>query len=340
MKRSLSSNESNDKKSDRDLILENHESRSKYILFYEDEKVRYYKVDFDQMIIDKQIDCLPRFSNCDFISVTTIISKIFPKFDQDKIIGVIKENPYSGYGDKKDKCIDDLWSTMRKDGSSSGTKMHSFVEESLKPFILKNSVVDLISGTKKLLPYIQKDIYSVEFDNELPENDPMRDFETKENITYFKMILEGLESLSKNGHPNLSKYIIYKLEWRIFDESVNISGTIDCVLINPDNNKELILLDWKRSKEIRTTNKYESCDHEVTRGIPNCNERKYSVQLNLYKRILENKYNSKITGMYIINVSPIHQICKIFPVKEMKETMDKLYEFREKCLVEENKTKT
>ena len=213
--------------------------------------------------------------------------------------------------------------------------MHAFIEESLKPFLLKNSLTDILCKEKSLITYIHKDIYSVGFDNDLPENDPMRDFENKENATYFKMILDQLYKLSLSGHSNLSKYLLYKLEWRIFDESVNISGTIDCVLINPQNPNELILLDWKRSKEIRTENKFETCDHEVTKGIPNCNERKYSIQLNLYKRILENKYKSKVTGMYIVNASPIHQMCKIFHVEDLDNIINKLYNYRKRQLTEE-----
>lgn len=329
MKRSLLST------NDSEIHIQEHESRSSYISFYEDEKVRFYKVNFQKMIQDGVIKNLPMFSECEFISVTTIISQIFPKFDKDKIIGSVKENPFSGYGDKKTVDIDDLWEKMKKEGSSSGTNMHSFVEDSLKPFLLKKSLVQLSSKEEGLIPYFHRDIYSTEFDSELEINDPLLDFETKENATYFKMILSEIKKLSETGHPNLSKYLLYKLEWRIFDESVNISGTIDCVLINPNNQKELILLDWKRSKEIKSTNKFESCDHVVTKGMPNCNERKYSIQLNLYKRILENRYGSVVTSMYIVNVSPVHQMCKIFFVENLSGVIDKLYDFRTRQLSEE-----
>lgn len=93
----------------------------------------------------------------------------------------------------------------------------------------------------------------------------------------------------------------YRTEWIIYDEDVGVAGSIDCVL--SDANGNLVILDWKRSKEIKIENRYEKgtgpfCNYD------NCNYSHYSLQLNFYRTILEKNYGKKVIFMMLVVLHP------------------------------------
>jgi ATP-dependent exoDNAse (exonuclease V) beta subunit len=88
----------------------------------------------------------------------------------------------------------------------------------------------------------------------------------------------------------------YKMEMRIYSEKAKIAGTLDCLMVNDDN--EYLLIDWKRCKELKTSNMWENAYAPVSHH-PNCNYIQYSLQLNLYKYILEHHYDIKVKHMWL-----------------------------------------
>mgnify|MGYP003633403197 CR=1 FL=1 len=93
----------------------------------------------------------------------------------------------------------------------------------------------------------------------------------------------------------------YRTEWKIFDDDLKIAGTVDAVF---EKDGEYVLVDWKRSKEIVRGNKFDCCVHPELKHLPECNFVKYSLQLNLYKYILEKNYGLKISKVIILNIHP------------------------------------
>ena len=95
----------------------------------------------------------------------------------------------------------------------------------------------------------------------------------------------------------------YRTEWMVYYEEYKLAGSIDMVFENEDGT--LQIYDWKRSKEISKHspwNKYAktSCiDY-----IPDTNYWHYVLQLNTYKKILEDKYEKKVTNMYLVVLHP------------------------------------
>tara|TARA_Y100000389_G_scaffold201567_2_gene244574 strand:- start:9840 stop:10691 length:852 start_codon:yes stop_codon:yes gene_type:complete len=94
----------------------------------------------------------------------------------------------------------------------------------------------------------------------------------------------------------------YRTEWRIFDEESKIAGTVDAVFIN--ENGQYVIVDWKRCGNIDMTNRFEKSTNPSLDHLPNCKLVKYSLQLNLYKYILEKNYGISIAAMYIVNIHP------------------------------------
>ena len=61
-------------------------------------------------------------------------------------------------------------------------------------------------------------------------------------------------------------------------------------------NGEYWIYDWKRSKQFRFDNRWQH-GNGVLSHLDDCNIVHYSMQLNMYKYILEKHYDVKIAGM-------------------------------------------
>ena len=94
----------------------------------------------------------------------------------------------------------------------------------------------------------------------------------------------------------------YRTEWRVWDSDLRIAGTVDMVFENPD--KTLSLYDWKRCKQIKKDNPWESASVPGIAHLPNSNYWHYALQLNMYKFILEKNYQKKIKEMVLVCLHP------------------------------------
>ena len=95
----------------------------------------------------------------------------------------------------------------------------------------------------------------------------------------------------------------YRTEWMVYYEELKLSGSIDMIFENPDGT--LQIYDWKRCQEIKHEDPYGK--YSVTSCIshlPDTNFWHYALQLNMYKTILEHKYEKKVTGLYLVCIHP------------------------------------
>lgn len=135
-------------------------------------------------------------------------------------------------------------------------------------------------------------------------DEPLLNEDTIE-FNYFVHFWEEFQLINPSFRP-------YRTEWVIYDENKNIAGSIDCVLSDDDGN--LIILDWKRSKEIKTKNPYQ-CGFGPFKGMDDCNYNHYRLQLNVYRSILERMYGKTVVGMFIIVLHPINEGFIMFEMK-------------------------
>ena len=78
----------------------------------------------------------------------------------------------------------------------------------------------------------------------------------------------------------------YRTEWCVYYEELKLSGSIDMIFENPDGS--LQIYDWKRCKEISYDNNYgKAAITPCISHLPDTNYWHYSLQLNVYKNILE-----------------------------------------------------
>jgi hypothetical protein len=128
-----------------------------------------------------------------------------------------------------------------------------------------------------------------------------------------------------NDNPKLK---IFKQECAIFDEDVKIAGAFDCILIH--ENGDLYLYDWKRCKKI-WYNSYVTTKHDYLNNntkIKNCNYWTYTLQVNFYAKILENKYNLKIKKLFITSFHPVNENYLNINVPKMDDVMNYIWDIR------------
>jgi hypothetical protein len=142
-----------------------------------------------------------------------------------------------------------------------------------------------------------------------------------------------LEYQRKHG----SKFTPFRTEWLVWDKSTMIAGSIDMVYRKTDGT--LAIYDWKRAKEIKTENSYDSMLGPVSH-LPDTNYWHYSIQLNVYRRILETCYNEKVTELSLVILHPNNPKFQVLKVNLMDDEVDAIFESRKRANEERKKDET
>lgn len=213
-------------------------------------------------------------NNNDYTSVTTYISTLFEEFDSENVVNKIinsknYKNPSYIYYKKSKKEILEMWENNRISSSTLGTQMHYFIE----------CYYDCLYNPNLDFKYL----YSINSQFIL------------EDIIEYKYFMNFIED-----HRNL---IPFRTEWCVFDEQLKLAGSIDMVFRNSKN--EFFIYDWKRCKNIEKSNRYNKFSNiEALEHIPDTNYWHYCIQLNIYKKILEENYNIFIKELYLVCIHP------------------------------------
>ena len=118
------------------------------------------------------------------------------------------------------------------------------------------------------------------------------------------------------------KYQPHRTEWRIFDEDKNLAGTVD--MVYEKENGELFIFDWKRSKKIINSDGSIEKNNPFENGLnglsplPSSDYVKYCLQQNIYKNILESKYDKKVSSMNLLILHPHIDNYHIIQVESFK----------------------
>lgn len=122
----------------------------------------------------------------------------------------------------------------------------------------------------------------------------------------------------------------FRMEYEVFIEEIKLAGSIDAIFRRKSDGKFLIY-DWKRSKEIKTENTFQSglapLDH-----LPDCNYWHYSLQLNVYRYILENYYGMEVADMYLVIMHPDNKSYKRMRLNRMDDEVALMIDARKKAV--------
>lgn len=235
----------------------------------------------------------------DYTSMTTFIHNLFDKFNEDKIIDI-----------------------MMSSKNWPNNKYYGQTREEIKDLWGKNKLEASTAGTKMH--------YDIEYFYNNPSNPPHNDsLEFEYFINFHNDFKDDLEP--------------YRTEWIVYDEDSKIAGSIDMIFKktsnNPHDESSLEIYDWKRCKEIvKSTNFNKWSTNNLINHIPDTNFWHYSLQLNGYKYILNNKYNEKVTDLYLICLHPNNKNENYIRIKipDLQKEIHELFEQRKQSITIHN----
>ena len=215
------------------------------------------------------------------ISGTQLIHKYVPEFKQIEIAKKTAEKR----GVPVEIVLND-WAKNNVKSTVKGTLMHEFIELQYQKRVLEfddKKIKEMVKSSLK-----RTDTYNPEFSDLKHDIDEVF-INIKDSINKtMSKIKKFLEESNGSLIPILSEFIIGDPEYRI-------CGTIDQLFYNKTY-KTLQIWDWKTNNKIELSKKYENDKFmlEPIANIENTNYWHYSIQLSLYKFILQ-----KITGLEV-----------------------------------------
>lgn len=213
-----------------------------------------------------------------YTSVTTLVHAQFPKFDADLVISKIMKSrswvPGHKYWGLTAEEIKAQWTSSGSAAASSGTNLHEQIETFMNDVRFK-------------LEYTHAELF--------------QEYEIAEKYAHVEQDLEWAMFIQfVKDHPHLKPY---RTEWTIYHEDAKIAGSIDMVYENADGTLEIY--DWKRCKEITSVNGWnETATNPLIKHLPATNFWQYSLQLNTYRKILEDKYDRRVTKLCLVRIHP------------------------------------
>lgn len=232
------------------------------------------------------------------ISCTGFIHEFFGHFDAKATITKMRKGPKwatSKYYGKTDEEIINEWSANGKEASAAGTAMHLAIEQ-----FMHGAMDEIDPAVKDTLEWK----YFIKFWNEC-------------------------------GH-DLEPY---RSEWEVFTDAVEpvngerkikLCGSIDMVYRRKSDGK-FVIYDWKRSKEIKSDNPFGS-GLAPLEHLPDTNYWHYTMQLNVYKWILENYYGLEVADLYLVILHPDQPSYRRMRLNIMTDEVEDMIECRRRAV--------
>jgi len=122
----------------------------------------------------------------------------------------------------------------------------------------------------------------------------------------------------------------YRSEWEVWMDEYKLAGSIDMVFYRKSDDS-YVIYDWKRSKEIKTENNFDSGFGPVAH-LPDCNYWHYTLQLNAYKHFLEKHYGLRVSDMYLVIIHPDQKNYRQLRLNHLDEEVLGMLECRKRAL--------
>lgn len=123
----------------------------------------------------------------------------------------------------------------------------------------------------------------------------------------------------------------YRTEWLVFKEDIKLAGSIDMVYKKPDGT--LAIYDWKRAKSMDFENKWQKMYPPLSH-LPDTNYWHYSLQLNIYRRILQELYGVVVSELALVVLHPNFEHYRVIKLNMMDEEVEAMFQVRAARLAE------
>lgn len=204
---------------------------------------------------------------------------------------------------------DEIISKMMNSRKWSQSKYYGMTADEIKAQWEANRVQAAEAGTK-----LHADI-EIYYNRGEVEND---------SVEYQQFL--AFDEMRRRRFPELEPF---RTEWIIWHEDWRLAGSVDMVFRNRETGG-LWIYDWKRSREIKKTNPWQSALTPAIAHLPDSNFWHYALQLNTYRAILEDKYNVVIEGMCLVCLHPEHESYERIVVPHLPTEMSRLLINQEK----------
>jgi len=119
----------------------------------------------------------------------------------------------------------------------------------------------------------------------------------------------------------------YRTEWMVYSEEDRICGSVDMVM-RDRNTGDLCIIDWKRVKKMSTEG-YGKKGSGPLEHLQDANFIHYSLQLNLYRYILETHYGIEIKGgLRLVVLHPLNPTYQVYDAWDYKEEVAAILKWR------------
>jgi hypothetical protein len=117
----------------------------------------------------------------------------------------------------------------------------------------------------------------------------------------------------------------FRTEWLVFKEDIKLAGSIDMVFRKSDGT--FAIYDWKRAKDMRYENAWQSGKPPIEH-LPDTNYWHYSIQLNIYRTVLEELYGAVVSELALVVLHPNNSSFRVIKVNRMEEEVEAMFEVR------------
>jgi hypothetical protein len=219
----------------------------------------------------------------ELISVTTLIGKYKEDFNEDYWANY-KANQYNLTSHEVKRA----WNFINKKGTIKGSAIHDYTEN-----IFQNKIFE----------------YPLQFIlNEFGFDPVSKEYQiTKKHVDKFYNDVHG-------------KLIPIRTEFVVYDRPSQIGGMLDMLFYNVKA-KEFQIWDWKSNKEFTKQNKKQHLLDELCM-LEECDLEIYSLQLELYKQIIERNTSIKLGKSYLVWFSHNNDSYEIIETKNRKYYID------------------
>jgi ATP-dependent exoDNAse (exonuclease V) beta subunit len=241
-----------------------------------------------------------------YTSVTTWNHSHFPHFDANDVINNMMKGKNWKEGHKywgmTPEEIKAQWNANGAAVSGAGTDMHFEIE-----CFMNDKRIQCLYTHKELYQ-----IYNCDFIKKNKHESKSLEWQ------YFIEFIKDTPDLKP-----------YRTEWTVYHEDLKLAGSIDMVYENPDGT--LSIYDWKRAKDITRVNNFNKyATTECICHMPDSNFWHYALQLNTYKAILEQKYDKKITDLYLVRLHPDNEekTYELIKLPDLSKDINELFQQR------------
>jgi hypothetical protein len=125
-------------------------------------------------------------------------------------------------------------------------------------------------------------------------------------------------------HDTKNKLIPIKLEFVIGSFNKRLCGMIDKLFWNVKA-KELQIWDYKTSKKIETSSPFKNKMRNGLQHLDDCEYNTYSLQLGIYKKIIETECQIKLGNSYICWLNAENDNYKVIKTADMEQEVDLIW---------------